>query len=259
MTHAEPEDVNVNRRWFVHDILRRTQRDGGLRVLDFGCGSAEVVSLLRDRGVDASGTDVFYDGADWNDPRLQSLLRDGVVRRIAEDGRIPFDDRSFDVVISDQVFEHIHELEAAVAEIDRVLEPEGVSYHHFPTLDCLREGHIGIPLAHRLPVGRLRYGWTLALRRAGFGKHKEERRDPVEWTRWKLDWIDRYCFYRSNREIEALLGRGHSLTHREVEYCRFRAQDRPGLARLVGVRALEPVWRRVFQRLGFTAIELRKR
>jgi SAM-dependent methyltransferase len=244
--------TDVNRLWFVHYVLER----GARRVLDFGCGSGEVVALLRERGVDASGADVFYEGADWEDPRLQRLLREDAVRRIEADGRLPFDDRSFDLVISDQVFEHIDELEAAVGEIDRVLAPGGASYHHFPTRDGLREGHMGIPLAHRLPPGRARFAWTYGLRRLGLGKHKDERPDPAEWTRWKLDWIDRYCFYRSNAEIEALLERRHAVVHREVEYCRFRAADRPWLRRLLAVRPLEPVLRRAFQRLAFTAVEL---
>ena len=80
-------------------------------MLDFGCGSGEVVALLRGRGVEASGADVFYGGADWDDERLQRLLRESVIRHIDEEGRLPFEDRSFDLVISDQVFEHIEQLE----------------------------------------------------------------------------------------------------------------------------------------------------
>ena len=140
-----------------------------------------------------------------------------------------------------------------------MLAPGGVSYHHFPTRDGLREGHIGIPLAHRLPPGRLRFAYTYALRRAGFGKHKDERPDPREWTRWKLDWIDRYCFYRSNAEIGRLLSKDHLVVHRELDYARFRAAGRPGLGRVLRARPLQPLLRRVFQRLAFTAVELRER
>jgi SAM-dependent methyltransferase len=257
MSDPELDAAGVNRAWFVHYVLGRG--DNGLRVLDFGCGFGEVVALLRDRGVDASGADVFYDGADWSDARLQALLREGTIRRIGEDRRLPFADDSFDLVISDQVLEHVEKLDEAVAEIDRVLAPEGISYHHFPTRDVLREGHTGIPLAHRLPPGRLRYAWTYALRRAGLGKHTAGHPDAAAWTRWKLDWIDRYCFYRSNAEIRRLLEGRHVLVHREVDYCRFRADGRPRLSRLLRVGALEPLVRRVFQRLGFTAIELRPR
>jgi len=259
MSETELDQVGVNRRWFVHYVLRRAEGSERLRVLDFGCGAGVVVALLRERGIDAHGADVFYGGADWRDARLQRLLGEGVIRRIGDDGRLPFDDGSFDLVISDQVFEHIERLEAAVAEIDRVLGSRGVSYHHFPTRDGLREGHMGIPLAHRVPAGRLRFAWTYGLRRAGLGKHKDERPDPAEWARWKLDWIDRYCFYRSNAEIARLLGREHTLVHHEVDYCRFRAEGRPALRRLLGVRALEPLLRRTFQRLGFTAVELHRR
>jgi SAM-dependent methyltransferase len=257
MSEPESDAAGVNRAWFVHYVLGHGGT--GLRVLDFGCGFGEVVALLRDRGVDASGADVFYDGADWSDARLQDFLRQGTIRRIGEDGRLPFADDSFDLVISDQVLEHVERLEEAVAEIDRVLTPRGISYHHFPTLDALREGHTGIPLAHRLPRGWMRYAWTYALRRAGLGKHTTGHPDPAAWTCWKLDWIDRYCFYRSNAEIRRLVADEHVVVHREVDYCRFRADGRPGLRTLLRVRPLEPLYRRVFQRLGFTAIELHPR
>jgi SAM-dependent methyltransferase len=251
MSETDLDAAGVNRRWFVEYVLRRPDHRS-LRVLDFGCGAGEVVGLLRERGVDTYGADVFYEGADWEAPGLQRLLQEGAIRRIGDDGRIPFGDRSFDLVISDQVFEHIQRLEAAVAEIDRVLGPEGVSYHHFPNRDGLREGHMGIPLAHR-------FAWTYALRRAGLGKHKDERPDPREWTSWKLGWIDRYCFYRSNAEIAQLLAKDHVVVHRELDYCRFRAAGRPGVRRLLGIAPLEPLLRRVFQRLGFTVVELRRR
>jgi SAM-dependent methyltransferase len=250
---------DVNRRWFVHYVSEQIAARGDLRVLDFGCGAGTVVRLLRERGIDAWGADIFYAGADWDDPALRELIDAGTIRRIGADGRIPFGDGTFDLVISDQVLEHVEDLPGTLREIDRVLKSGGISYHHFPTRDGLREGHIGIPLAHRFKPGRLRFAWTLTLRRAGLGVHKAERPDPADWTRWKLEWIDRFCFYRSNAEIETLLGRDHTIVHREVSYCRFRAAPRPGLRRVLAVDAIAPIVRRTFQRLGFTAVELHAR
>jgi len=57
--------------------------------------------------------------------------------------------------------------------LNRVLKPGGCMLSIFPSRDVLREGHIGIPLAHRFARGsRARLLYTWALRRAGLGTWK---------------------------------------------------------------------------------------
>jgi len=86
--------------------------------------------------------------------------------------------------------------------------------HHFPSRELIREGHIGIPLAHRLPRGRLRTAYTATLRRLGFGiligAKPSGELPPREWARRTLDWIDRYCLYRPYREIAHTFRRSRS-------------------------------------------------
>jgi SAM-dependent methyltransferase len=249
--------VDVNRRYFVDYVLRST---GDGRVLDFGCGAGEVVRLLRSEGIECYGADVFYEGAgDRGDPLVSPMVENGFVREIGPDGRLPFEDDSFDLIVSDQVFEHVEDLEAVLDELDRVLRPDGRMYHHFPSKEVLREGHIGIPLAHRLPRGRLRAGYTHLLYRFGFGTHRDGRPTASGWVAWKLDWIDRYCVYRPYRALRRSFDRRYVVTHREIDYCRFRAGGRPVLERLLGVDALIPIYERLFRRLAFMALELRPR
>jgi hypothetical protein len=105
-----------------------------------------------------------------------------------------------------------------------------------------------------MPAGRARYAYTYLLRRLGFGYHKDER-PASQWTADSLAWIDSYCFYRPYRELMAVLGAEHSVRHRELEYCRFRA--RGVVSRALNVDRLRPVAERLFRRLGFMALELR--
>ena len=253
---ASPRDLNLE--WFVHYVKVRAARSSVRAVLDFGCGDGRTVRMLREHAVDAYGADVFYGGGRWDQGELAEMLSAGTVRRI-EDGVLPFADGAFDVIVSDMVLEHILDWAPALRELERVLAPGGVLYCQFPTTEGLREGHLGLPLVHWFPPGRARFLWTVALRGAGLGFHKRGMPGVVAWTRWKLEWLDTWCHYRSTAEADQLLGQRFSVTHRELEYCRFRASGRPVIGRLLRIRALQRVWRRAFRRLGFVAVELRPR
>ncbi|HEX3977589.1 MAG TPA: class I SAM-dependent methyltransferase [Solirubrobacteraceae bacterium] len=246
-------ETNVNRRYFLWYVNRLG--DPSAKVLDFGCGSGVTVGLLRRAGYDASGVDIRWPGADYGDIE-HSDLPEGTLRYYDQGGPLPFEDDTFDVIISDQVLEHVVPLEETVAELERVLKPGGVMYHHFPSLVLVREGHIGIPLAHRLSRGRARLYYTALLRRFGAGANKDDR-SPMVWAAENLEWIDRWTVYRRPEVIEAVLGRGAQLRHREIDYCRFRAEDRRTLAWI-----LSRSWSRrpaewLFRRLAFEAVEVR--
>ena len=247
---SEPD---VNRGYFL-DYVRRTAAPGAV-VLDYGCGAGEMVRLLRNAGFDAYGVDIDWPGADYGD-LTRSPLGEGVLQYYEEGGPLPFGDDTFDVVISDQVFEHVVPIEASVREIERVLKPGGVSYHHFPSRTVWREGHIGIPFAHRLPHGRLRLAYTTGLRALGIGIFKDER-PARDWAEEKLRWIDDWTVYRPASEIHAIFGRHARLSNKEIEYCRFRAADRPVLAALLRRRRLRRPAEALFRRLAFEAIEAR--
>jgi hypothetical protein len=139
-----------------------------------------------------------------------------------------------------------------------VLAPDGTSYHHFPSREVLREAHIGIPFAHRMRPGRVRTGYTLLLRRLGFGYHDDQGLSPRQWTDEKLEWVDRYCYYRPYGEISQVLGDGFEINHREIDYCRFRAAGRPLLEPVMDAAPLRRPIQRAFRRVAFMAIELRR-
>lgn len=241
--------MDVNYRYFIHYVLA----SGARRVLDYGCGRGELVTELRRRGVDCYGTEVFYGGGSYDSPELTALIDEGAVKHFREDEPVPFPDGTFDLIISNQVLEHVSALDIVVAELDRLLADGGRMYHHFPSREVLREGHIGIPLAHRFPPGRARRLYTLALRTAGLGYYKGE--SPREWTARKLEWLDAYTHYRPYSEIRRAFA-GYVLVGREADYCRFRAEGRRIRPLLNGWDGLQS---RAFRRLGFMALEMRRR
>src|SRR4051812_27299202 len=97
--------IDVNRRYFVHYAKRVVAP--GATILDYGCGTGELVQLLRAAGFDAYGVDIRWPGGDYGQIDASELGRSGVLRYYEEGGRLPFDDDTFDLIVSDQVFEHV--------------------------------------------------------------------------------------------------------------------------------------------------------
>jgi SAM-dependent methyltransferase len=101
--------------------LAAEEMAGGRRILDIGCGEGQVSRLAKRIGAElVVGVDPT-----WNQVRVAAERGGGVhVARAGADG-LPFADEQFDVVVACLVFEHIREVDAAIAEVARVLRPGG--------------------------------------------------------------------------------------------------------------------------------------
>lgn len=89
-------------------------------VLELGCGDGFQLDLLRQRfgRVLAIDPEAFPDSAA------------GFVKSMAE--ALPFPDGQFDLVISSNVVEHLHDRKSAMEEVRRVLRPGGYAAHIVP-------------------------------------------------------------------------------------------------------------------------------
>jgi SAM-dependent methyltransferase len=144
----------------IEVIVRDHVELEGARVLDVGTGSGFIASLFHD----AVGPRGEVWGVDTIDQR--QILEGFRFKRVMS-AHLPFDDESFDVVISNHVVEHVVEREDQllhVKEIRRVLKADGVAYVATPNRWALIEPHFQLPLLSWLPPP-LRTAYLRAARR----------------------------------------------------------------------------------------------
>jgi len=113
----------------------------GSRVLDIGCCLGTTGHYLKYVGVKTIGIDINFEAIEqgrsiWGKEKCNQTF-------VAEGGRLPFPDRSFATVISQDVLEHISNetaLERVFSEITRVLDGNKM-FHKITTLDDKRNIH----------------------------------------------------------------------------------------------------------------------
>ncbi len=94
---------------------------GRARVLDVGCGDGQVSRLATRLG---ASTVVGIDPT-WNQLTVAAGRGGGPAYARAAAAALPFADETFDAVVACLVFEHIRDVDAAIAEVGRVLRPGG--------------------------------------------------------------------------------------------------------------------------------------
>jgi SAM-dependent methyltransferase len=115
---------------FVLDFSKEWFNKTSLDILDWGCGKGYVSYLLKNKNINVSSCDVSNSGVTSafviNSPII-SLANINLVE-LKHDYILPFDNSSFDVVLSFGVLEHVpNELESLL-EIQRILRPNGLFF-----------------------------------------------------------------------------------------------------------------------------------
>ena len=135
---------------FFNDVikeLRPQKKPNQLNILDFGCGAGTLVNGLIKKGYNAYGCDVDVN-KNLKSKYEDSLYKNNILKPIdINNFQIPFENNSFDMVISTSVFEHVFNKEESFKEIKRVLKKDGLAIHNFPSKYYLPiEPHLRVPL-----------------------------------------------------------------------------------------------------------------
>jgi len=101
----------------------------GMAVLDVGCGAGDTVLEIAEKVKPTGkvvGVDFTKEGIERAQEKAKSLGLDGIAEfRLADAEKLPFDDESFDAVISECVVCLTSDKERVLAEKVRVLKPGG--------------------------------------------------------------------------------------------------------------------------------------
>jgi 2-polyprenyl-3-methyl-5-hydroxy-6-metoxy-1,4-benzoquinol methylase len=98
-------------------------------LLDLGCGDGRILFALENRGLLNNAVKVI--GVDISPTRIAALLKYvknavGIVSDACDVKELK--DESFDVIICNQVIEHVENDEKLAREIARLLKPDGIAY-----------------------------------------------------------------------------------------------------------------------------------
>lgn len=118
------------------------------RLLEIGCGSGGISHWFGEAG----RMRWSVEAVDVEDVRL---VHEGYAFRTVSGTDLPFDDASFDVVLSNHVIEHVGDEAAQRAhlrEVRRVLRDDGMAYLAVPSRWMLVEPHFKLPFLSWLPM-----------------------------------------------------------------------------------------------------------
>lgn len=178
-------------------------------ILDFGCDEGRQAVFLKQNGYLVFGTDINGErlrtaqalfeanGFDSDDIKFIETEIDGC--RIKGGYRIPFDDETFDIILSISVFEHIEKPEVVLKELQRIIKPGGTIFLFFPSKWNPFEAHLKLPVAHYFPPSRYREILISTFNLFGIGWYSGGKRQSI--------WLEKNVFYRSGRQIDMLLSK----------------------------------------------------
>ncbi|MBI5938600.1 MAG: methyltransferase domain-containing protein [Betaproteobacteria bacterium] len=131
----------------IERLLGLSTRHQPLRLLEIGTGSGGIAHYFATHhslNCDVTAVDVID----------QRQIREGYRFVQVADTRLPFDEASFDVVLSNHVIEHVGEendQRRHLSELRRVLKPGGIGYLAVPNRWMLIEPHYRLAFLSWLP------------------------------------------------------------------------------------------------------------
>jgi SAM-dependent methyltransferase len=199
--------------------LGRPRSDTPLRVLDAGCGDGLLLDYLAQclQRIFAGTSFEFY-GFDVSDHGVQlpDYFRQTVTTLTGKHPDKPWRDRLalistrdpwpwpadfFDIVVSNQVLEHVHDPGHFLSELRRTLRPDGFSAHLFPLRHVLVEPHLHLPLVHWIGDRSAARRYVRLLTRLGLGARSRGTESVPSFAARQATYLAENVNYLTSTEI----------------------------------------------------------
>lgn len=136
---------NLNRHQKSEKIFKILEEHGKsrcskVRLLDIGTGNGEIAHHLS-QYYDVTSIDLVDQNIKYKSFSFHQVT----------DEHLPFSNKSFDIIISNHVIEHVSNPDLHLAEMARTLAPNGLIYLATPNRFWPWEVHYNIPILHYLP------------------------------------------------------------------------------------------------------------
>lgn len=192
-----------------------------LTLLDAGSGNGLLIAYLQrmlrvyfpDFKIEIHGYDIS-DGGVQSDGYYRSTIArlsefdpatdwEDRIKLISATDPWPFEDGRFDIVVSNQVGEHVANHALFFQENYRVQRPGGFSVHLFPLKYYIYEGHVRLPICHWFKQWDMKRRVIRSASLLGLGKWRKirERVSVDDFSTGYADFLSFHCNYLSKREL----------------------------------------------------------
>jgi SAM-dependent methyltransferase len=207
-------------------IGRNLGIDGPVRILDAGCGNGHLAgyiynnlsAMFPEHTIEVHGYDVgdhgvqekdfFSDTLTWCKASCPDVPWEERLKLIRHDEEWPFTSSFFDLVVSNQVLEHVWDHGHFFSENYRVLKEGGSGVHLFPLKHYVYEGHLLLPFVHRISDWHVLKSYIALLSRIGLGKYRDRKDTSIdEFSERHADYMTFYTNYLGYSELMAIVKR----------------------------------------------------
>ena len=238
--------MNKNILRYIEDYRNtRNLKKSNMNILDWGCGRGRAVLWLRAHGYNAFGTDSDPEPIrDCRDLFLARGLDADSVLSILENGEEKvFPDAFFNLSFSEEVFEHVKDIERVATNLKRITVSDGAGIHFYPAHKRVMETHLYMPCVHWLPKNMVRKIYIYISLLLGRGPKWKQLEDKTKWEQAQAyyEYIIDKTYYRTS-VVVADAFRRNKFKVNFLPLSDFALDKRPMLYKLAKLKWLRPIF-----------------
>lgn len=186
-----------------------------IKVLEVGFGNEKLIQHLlchSDITVNIFGVEDFnYKSNAFSKKNVfikkQFNKKSYQIIALSETNQYPFLDNQFKVIYSNQVLEHIDNIESLIKENLRILDVDGIILHTFPLKNKIIESHLRIPFVHRIKnqIIQEKFIYFLSFLLMGKFKYKKKYISLKDFSVQRAEYLNTKVHYISLSELIFLL------------------------------------------------------